>query len=285
MKKFIFICWASLILFSGCGSDDGPAPVMLSSEKELLSFQFLISENPIDGNVIGEVDSANHTVLAVLPGATLKSSLVPQIRVSEGASTDIHGAYDFNNEITMTVTAEDGTESEYTITVVNERDALISLSRVGAASWSSSTYDLENWDGVTMSNGSVVGLDLSNNNAYYLPPEIRYLSNLETLILSDNVLREIPDEIEGLKNLKLLSVGSNPPLRTISPKIGSLRSLEYLRLDNNPNLTSIPTEISQLSHLFQLDIYSTGLSAIPSEICEMEDKYETYISRGSTPCE
>ncbi|UII24109.1 leucine-rich repeat domain-containing protein [Fulvivirga ligni] len=283
MKKTAFILLTFFLLATACGSDDdGPAPVMLSSEKELLSFQFLISENPIGSNVIGEIDTLNHTITAVLPGATLKTSLVPHIQVSSGATINVFGAYDFSNESTITVTAEDGSTADYEVKVMNEKDALVAIYNANPDSWGLEwdvrSDDIENWDGIEMVNGVITKLTLGNIGLTNIPPEIQYLKNLKILLIHMNDFEILPDEIGKLTNLEYFSCGINSELNYVSPQIGQLKKLYRLHLDNCRQLNSIPKEIGELSNLKGLYINGNGHgSNVPEEICNLKDTYGTTI--------
>ncbi|MFM2374564.1 MAG: leucine rich repeat containing 40 [Candidatus Parcubacteria bacterium] len=82
----------------------------------------------------------------------------------------------------------------------------------------------------------VTTLDVSNNNLEgALPGEIRLLSNLRVLDLSDNKFTGVPAEI------------------------GQLAELRVLDLSNNP-ITGLPNELGNLSKLERLDLSGTNYS-------------------------
>lgn len=84
---------------------------------------------------------------------------------------------------------------------------------------------------------ALVELDLSKNNlSGSLQAEVRHLSNLRVLDLSDNNFTGVPAEI------------------------GQLSKLEVLDLSNNP-LTGLPHEIGNLKNLKTLDLRGTDYSA------------------------
>ena len=84
---------------------------------------------------------------------------------------------------------------------------------------------------------AVVELDLSNNNlSGALPGEVRHLSNLRVLDLSDNDFTGVPAEV------------------------GQLSKLEVLDLSNN-SLTGLPQELGNLKNLKTLDLRGTNYSA------------------------
>ena len=86
----------------------------VDNEKSILSFT-------IDG-VEGDIDEIAKTVTLVMPEGTDVTELVPTIVVSEGATINPASgeAQDFTDPVTYTVTAQNGTTAEYTVSVVVE---------------------------------------------------------------------------------------------------------------------------------------------------------------------
>ena len=70
----------------------------------------------------GVIDEILHRIDFVLPAETDITQLVPTIVVSEGATVNPASgvAQDFTNPVTYTVTAQNGTTAEYTVTVILE---------------------------------------------------------------------------------------------------------------------------------------------------------------------
>ena len=66
----------------------------------------------IINSVNGVLDQENHTVTIELPYGSTKTNLTPSITVSQGASINKSGSQDFTNNVTYTVTAEDGTTTQ-----------------------------------------------------------------------------------------------------------------------------------------------------------------------------
>ncbi len=91
------------------------ARVSLDETKEITSFVF----EDFTPEVVGEIDQELLTITATVPNETDVTALVPTI---EFLGTDLDPAsgvaQDFTEPVIYTVTAEDGSEAEYTVTVI-----------------------------------------------------------------------------------------------------------------------------------------------------------------------
>lgn len=65
-----------------------------------------------------------------------------------------------------------------------------------------------------------------------LPAEIRHLSNLQVLNISNNKMTGLPAELGQLSKLRILNA-SNNQLTGIPHELGNLRNLEVLNLSGN----------------------------------------------------
>ena len=87
--------------------------ILLSTENEITSFQ--IQEQ------VGEttIDTDMHTVLIEVPEGTIVTALTPEITISENATIDPESGIpqDFTEPFVYTVTAQNGDEQEWTVTV------------------------------------------------------------------------------------------------------------------------------------------------------------------------
>ncbi len=86
---------------------------VLSAENDIIRFSFS------GHSATSEIDIENHLVTIELPMGTDISTMIPEIAVSEGASIDPASgeAIDFTNPVSFMVTAEDGSQQSWTITV------------------------------------------------------------------------------------------------------------------------------------------------------------------------
>lgn len=292
-------------------SKDEEFLVTQSSEKEITYFAFLAASNEaLSVDVTGEIDEEEKTILAEVPFGTELDNLQPTIEHTGTAIAPGTVAPNFNSEVTYTITAADGSEAIYTVTVSEQtptdRQVLedIFSSNPGNTigdSWQVDDLDSDigTWDGVTVdADGRVVGLELSNesisvvpasignlerltelsldvNNLISIPAEIGDLVQLETLYLEFNQLGTIPASIGNLQHLRELYLDFNQ-LGTIPAEIGNLAQLETLFLNNN-SLTSIPPEIGNLAQLISLSLSNNDLTSIPQVVCDLATDHGTTI--------
>jgi Leucine-rich repeat (LRR) protein len=90
-----------------------------------------------------------------------------------------------------------------------------------------------------------------------IPPEIKYLENLEYLAIINTQISSIPPEIGDLVNLQDLQLFNNK-IKSIPKEIGKLKKLKSLMLDDN-RITDIPLEIENLTNLVELLLYNNPL--------------------------
>ena len=105
-------------------------------------------------------------------------------------------------------------------------------------------------------------LNLSGSNLSSLSgTEIKSLTALEHLDLSDNTLAILPKELGTMPNLKTLNCQRNS-LTILPGELGHCRTLETLDLKSN-RLSSILISFANLKNLVRLDLDDNPLSAFP----------------------
>ena len=104
--KLLCMALAMLMLMVSCTKE--------SDEKEILSFRF------VSLNVEAFAESDGKTLVAVVPSGTDVTSLVPVILISEKATINPGSGVpmDFTNPVSYVVTAEDGSQAEYSVVVI-----------------------------------------------------------------------------------------------------------------------------------------------------------------------
>lgn len=75
-----------------------------------------------------------------------------------------------------------------------------------------------------------------NNEISYLPDEIGKLESLTDLYLFNNQLVTLPPTIGNLKQLKILDLGKNNPLKNLPQELFSLKHLDKFMINRCPNL-------------------------------------------------
>jgi hypothetical protein len=108
MKSRRFVA-GMLVMAAVLGCDTGGGSIPKSGEKAITAFYI----NDVPGVITGTA------IALTLPYGTHKTSLSPQITVSDKAAVSPASgtAQDFSATVTYTVTAEDGTTAQYTVTV------------------------------------------------------------------------------------------------------------------------------------------------------------------------
>ena len=248
-----------------------------SSAKQITSFVFLLTNNPIEVNVVATIDEENKTITAAMPPGTDISGLLPEVKISALATIDLDTAQDFTDSLDYKVTAEDGTTSVYTVTItalLTQRQilqAILDANPANTLTWNLNlTENLGDIDGITLNiQGEIINLTLVGGAISVIPKEIGQLTGLESLDLNRNLLTAIPAEIGQLKNLEKLYLHWNE-ITSLPPEIGLLNNLEVLRLDKN-KLTEIPPEIGLLTKLKTLLIGSNDYTELPPEIGQLRN--------------
>ena len=107
MKKIInsIVILAILMVFASCQKK--------STEKQIISFVF------VSPDVEATIDNDNMNITATVPYGTDVTRLTPVITVSEGATVNPASGMpmDFTRPVIYTVTAEDGSQASYAVTV------------------------------------------------------------------------------------------------------------------------------------------------------------------------
>ncbi len=275
-KINLIIYFLFVFVVTGCSKDDGPdiKEITKSSEKQITSFVFLITDNPLQIDAVATIDEENKTIIATVPPDADVSSLLPEIKISKAATINPITAQNFTQLISYTVTAEDGSTATYKVTLLAPSNQKVALQAIiddnpdNTLDWdlaNTSNSDLGNLDGVeTDGEGNITALFLMSKNIKVVTPEIALLTHLELLSLDGNPIKTLPPEIGQLAALIEISLKGNQ-LTSIPVEIGLLTNLEGLLIENNP-ITTLPPEIGQLTKLRRLDLEGNQITSLPPEM-------------------
>lgn len=127
-------------------------------------------------------------------------------------------------------------------------------------------------------------LDLSENPLVSLPNNLKNLSNLFYLGLSQTNLRSLPADFGNLRELKTLFLDANPQLESLPTSFGNLKKLQDLRLENSVGLfkNSFPAELTQLSSLENLSLIQCSISSLPESFANLQNLNSLDLGENST---
>ena len=180
-----------------------------------------------------------------------------------------------------------------------EYNALVEFyNSTNGTSWNDNTnwlsdQNVNEWYGITVVDGHVNAINLSDNNlSGTIPTGIGVFSNLVSLNLDHNSITgeipleignltnlgelnlwinkltgNIPTELGNLANLTVLDIGYNQFVGAIPSTLGDLSNLEHIWLNNNQLNGEIPLELGNLSNLQMLGFSTNQFSGeIPREL-------------------
>ena len=136
----------------------------------------------------------------------------------------------------------------------------------GGRSDTNKRHLINTWQGITIKNNKITGLDLSGHALTSpAPPQLAELTALTTLNLADNQLASIPPQALELDKLQELDL-SNNQITTLPQNINELRKLAALNLAGN-RITSLPAAVGDLRDLRELDLSDNEIAGhIPALI-------------------
>ncbi|KAH0762739.1 hypothetical protein KY290_018812 [Solanum tuberosum] len=105
-----------------------------------------------------------------------------------------------------------------------------------------------------------------------IPMEINKLTNLQRLILADNIIERLPMNLGLLQSLKVATFDGNR-ITNLPDELGQLVKLERLSVSANL-LTSLPDTIGSLRSLVLLNVSNNKLKFLPESIgscCSLEE--------------
>jgi len=284
LQLLIFLLIGTLI--TSCSKEDDTViqEGTQSNENKITSFIFLLTDNPIEVNVIAAINNTTNTITAFVPQETDVTGLLPEIKVSPKAQISTEVAQDFTGPVSYVVMAEDGSKATYEVTVaiaLSQREilqAILDANPNHTLDWDlETTENLGDLTGVTINTqGRIIELVLGQKNLSEIPPEIGQLTNLKSLSFSENSISVLPNEIFGLATLERLSFAFNQ-ITSIPSAIENLVSLKSFGANFN-NITEIPVEITKLSNLEGLSLAENDITILPPEIGQLTQLKKIALS-------
>jgi Leucine-rich repeat (LRR) protein len=148
----------------------------------------------------------------------------------------------------------------------------------------------------------LVYLDLSSNKLEILPPQLRRLVHLKTLILNDNpllhaqlrqlpallsletlhlrntqrTLANIPQGLENLPNMKELDLSANE-LAIIPDCVYKMRTLRRFNFSEN-NLSEVSHMIGEMEELITLNLSRNKLLTLTNALCKLYRLKKLYVN-------
>jgi hypothetical protein len=183
-----------------------------------------------------------------------------------------------------------------TVVPIAECQALVDLyESTNGAGWNNNTNwlsstNVDDWFGITVSEGRVTEIVLDGNNLHgIIPSSIDQLPYLvELCFMTNQIEGTIPITIGNLTNLEKLTLGNNLISGSIPEEIGNLSNLHKLNLGNNQLEGTLPVELGNLFLLERIWVYDNQLHGeLPSELGQLTHLEELLITnnpfRGSIP--
>lgn len=152
------------------------------------------------------------------------------------------------------------------ITNPDEVQALVALqvewNAASTLQWIGNDPCGDKWVGVLCEGQRVQSLVVTSQGlSGFLPVDVQFLSDLQTLDLSfNNLTGPIPTQLGKLTQLEYLILQSNSFSGSIPPELGQLQNLSYLYLTNNKLTGQIPHEVGLLKSLSWLDLAFNSLT-------------------------
>jgi hypothetical protein len=125
----------------------------------------------------------------------------------------------------------------------------------------------------------VTVLQINHAGLKSIPPEIKWLTHLHTLSLSENQLRTIPSEIGEFSNLKRLYLHKNQ-ISYLPKAFYKLSKLDTVYLSNN-HLQELSDSFHLLSNLQQVELSNNGLFYLPKQWADLKKLYRINVSHNN----
>ena len=131
----------------------------------------------------------------------------------------------------------------------------------GSSQDSGEQNGIDRWQGVTIEDNRVTGLDLSGHALTSpAPTELANLSELTRLNLSNNDFTSFPSPVLEFRKLATLNLTNNK-IPALPANINKLTNLTYLNLANN-RIVALPASMGKLESLTSLDLSWNSIASL-----------------------
>ena len=174
---------------------------------------------------------------------------------------------------------------------INQQDSLalvVLYNATDGSNWTKKgnwlTDAVKTWEGVTVENGRVVGLNLATCPSVgltgTLPAEISNLTAIKSIYLSNNQLSgSLPASWSALENLQQLDISNNKFSGSLPESWSALLNLNSLVLSGNQLTGTLPASWAGLTNLQSLQLSSNLLSGIlPTNWSTLTNLLLLYLS-------
>ena len=108
-----------------------------------------------------------------------------------------------------------------------------------------------------------------------MPSEVKHLTQLQALFLSNNSLLKLPSELGTITRLVDLFVDGNN-LTAIPSSLFDTMSLSHLRFNNN-RIVHVPRGIGKLARLHDIDLRNNAIDALPNDFANLKRLKYAYL--------
>lgn len=305
-STFLGVILITAFILTGCSKDDDGKT--LSEANQITSFQFSARDNTVlAADIAGVINETGKTITVVVPSGTTVTGLTPEIGVSTGATVSPEGTQNFTNSVIYTVTAENGTESNYEVNVeitASEANEITSFAFLATDNVVLTADVLGIIDEtaktimVVVPTGTVVtGLTSETGispNATISPEGAQNFTNSVTYTVTAENGTSIDYEIsistqgeverEALTAIYEANPGNTLGWDLADPDVNNWDGVTTnadgnvveLDIGNTINLPNIPAEIGNLINLERLYIDNMGVTSLPAEIGQLTNL--TYLN-------
>ncbi|BAV94751.1 hypothetical protein [Ichthyobacterium seriolicida] len=245
-----------------------------SSNSKMKSFKFKSSDgtNQSTGKIVKEVEGAinSNTVTVKVPNNAVLTNLTPEVLGNNGSTVTLktggelaNTAQDFSSDKTYTVTAQDGTTSDYTVTVTKEDAPQLTSFKIGAKADNGIAAEVSGE--ITQPSGSSNGtikLSLPKNNEHEitltgLTPTIE--PNADGYTVSPTSGTAVSESIEGKKITLTTTLGSTSEYTVTVVKGPFIKSFKFVKdtsgnSDKNLGSTDVDGAIDHAAGTIKLEV-------------------------------